>query len=185
MLESRDQAVRFDMELHNSDSLGVSGTRSYDVLVRPFQIAPGVTIPVGGYTSSRFRANYEIGAQKPYTGRLSFNHGGFFAGTQTVLGFSGGRLSLTPQLSVEPTLSVNWIDLPEGSFTTQLYRTRVTYVFTPRMFVSGFMEYNSTNSTSGVNLRLRWEYSPGSELFVVYTDDQNTILSSRTASRHS
>jgi hypothetical protein len=26
----------------------------------------------------------------------------------------------------------------------------------------------------GSNLRLRWEYLPGSELFVVYTDDYDT-----------
>ena len=25
----------------------------------------------------------------------------------------------------------------------------------------------------GSNLRLRWEYAPGSELFVVYTDDHD------------
>ncbi len=42
------------------------------------------------------------------------------------------------------------------------------------MFVSGIVQYNSTNESLGSNLRLRWEYAPGSELFVVYTDDYNT-----------
>jgi hypothetical protein len=41
------------------------------------------------------------------------------------------------------------------------------------MFVSGLFQYNSTNDTLGTNLRLRWEYSPGSELFVVYTEEQD------------
>lgn len=43
------------------------------------------------------------------------------------------------------------------------------------MFVSGIVQYNSTTSTTGSNLRLRWEYAPGSELFVVYTDDYDTV----------
>jgi hypothetical protein len=44
---------------------------------------------------------------------------------------------------------------------------------TPRMFVSGIVQYNSTSTSVGSNVRFRWEYRPGSELFVVYTDDYN------------
>ena len=43
---------------------------------------------------------------------------------------------------------------------------------TPRMDVSGIVQYSSTNASAGTNFR--WEYRPGSELFVVYTDDYNT-----------
>ncbi len=59
-----------------------------------------------------------------------------------------------------------------GSFRTDLLRTRVNYTFSPRMFFSGLFQYNSTHRTLGANLRLRWEYPPGSELFVVYTAEQ-------------
>ena len=40
------------------------------------------------------------------------------------------------------------------------------------MFFSGLLQYNSAGESFGSDLRLRWEYSPGSELFVVYTDDR-------------
>ena len=42
------------------------------------------------------------------------------------------------------------------------------------MFFSGLVQYNSSGDSLSNNLRLRWEYTPGSELFVVYTDDRNT-----------
>ena len=45
---------------------------------------------------------------------------------------------------------------------------------TPRMYVSGIVQYNSTGTSVGNNVRFRWEYQPGSELFAVYTDDYNT-----------
>ncbi len=35
-------------------------------------------------------------------------------------------------------------------------------------------QYNSRNHTVSTNLRLRWEYDPGNELFVVYTDENDT-----------
>ena len=41
------------------------------------------------------------------------------------------------------------------------------------MFFSGLLQYNSASDSLGSNLRLRWQYSPGSELFVVYTDDRD------------
>jgi hypothetical protein len=33
---------------------------------------------------------------------------------------------------------------------------------------------NSAGTSFGTNVRLRWEYRPGSEVFVVYTDDYDT-----------
>ena len=53
-------------------------------------------------------------------------------------------MNLTPQLSVEPSYSINRVDLVEGAFTTQLVGSRVTYTMTPLMFVSALVQYNST-----------------------------------------
>ena len=45
------------------------------------------------------------------------------------------------------------------------------------MFASGLLQYNSTDNSFSSNLRFRWEYHPGSELFVVYTDERDTVVS--------
>ena len=82
---------------------------------------------------------------------------------------------VTPQISLEPSFSVDWVDLVQGSFTAKVVRNRATYTLTPRIYVSGIVQYNSTNASIGSNLRLRWEYRPGSEVFVVYTDDYDTV----------
>ena len=42
------------------------------------------------------------------------------------------------------------------------------------MFVNALLQYNSSNDSLSTNLRLRWECSPGSELFVVYNEDRDT-----------
>jgi hypothetical protein len=46
---------------------------------------------------------------------------------------------------------------------------------TPLMFTSTLVQYSSTTKTVAVNARLRWEYQPGSELFVVYNEERNTL----------
>ena len=103
-----------------------------------------------------------------------FETGAFYSGDRTSIAVNSGRLQVTPQVSLEPSMSINWIDLAQGSFTLKVARTRATYTITPRMFVSGIVQYNSAGTSFGSNVRFRWEYRPGSELFVVYTDDFDT-----------
>jgi hypothetical protein len=177
VLETRDLEGQFGIEFESSDRFNVSYTRSYELLERPFRIAPAVTIPVGGYGFQDVRASFGLGQHRRFSGTLSAQHGSFFSGERTSVGFSGGRLELTPQLSVEPSVSINRIDLPESRFTTQLVSTRTTYTVTPLMFVSALLQYNSSNNSLSTNIRLRWEFRPGSELFVVYNEQRDTLAS--------
>jgi hypothetical protein len=41
------------------------------------------------------------------------------------------------------------------------------------MFASALVQYNSADRAVSSNLRFRWEYAPGSELFLVYTDERD------------
>ena len=42
------------------------------------------------------------------------------------------------------------------------------------MYVGALVQYNSTTDALETNVRLRWEFEPGSDLFVVYTDGRDT-----------
>ena len=45
------------------------------------------------------------------------------------------------------------------------------------MFVSALTQYNSSSHSVSINARFRWEYRPGSDLFVVYSDGRDTAPS--------
>ena len=175
VLETREAEGQFGIEFENSDQLNLSYTRSYEFLDRPFRIASGVTIPTGGYTFQDIRTSFTLGQQRTLSGTISAQHGSFFGGDKTGIGFSGGRLEVTPQLSTAPSVSINWVDVPAGRFTTKLITARTTYTVTPQMFVSALVQYNSSCDTLGTNLRLRWEYQSGSELFIVYNEQRDTL----------
>ena len=172
-LETRQTQIAFQTELENSDQFGARLSDSFELLLEPFSPSgAAVAVPVGGYDFTDVRLTYLLGPQRPLTGRVEVATGGYFGGRLTSVDLGRGRIDVSTRLSLEPSLSLNWIDLPAGSFRTDLLRGRVTYTFTPRTFAGGLFQYNSTNRTLGANLRLRWEYSPGSELFVVYTEEQ-------------
>jgi hypothetical protein len=174
-LETRIADGEFAIELQNSDRFSVGATDSYEFLKQPFGITPTVNIPVGGYDFASARMTYTFGQQRPFSGFVSAERGTFYDGDLTALTFNRTRVNLTPRFSLEPNLSINWIDLPGGSFTTRLVGSRVTYTMTPLMFASALIQYNSSNNRVSTNLRLRWEYQPGSELFVVYNEERDTL----------
>lgn len=103
--------------------------------------------------------------------------GNFYDGDLTQLTLSGARVAVTRQFSVEPSVTVSRGRLPAGDFTDTLFRTRVDYAFTPLRFFSALVQYNSSDHTFSSNVRFRWEYRPGSEIFVVYTDERDTTTS--------
>ena len=179
-LDTREIIGLFQTELVNTDVVGMTYTDTFDRLVRPFDVAPGVRIPVGEYDFHTLQLSYTGGQQRKISGAIAFDTGTYYDGTQRSISVSSARMEITPRVSVEPTVSINFLDLPQATFTATVVRTRATYTITPRMFVSGIVQYNSTTATTGSNLRLRWEYAPGSELFVVYTDDYDTESGSQS-----
>ncbi len=176
LLETRTQDASFEVQFENSDRLRASATDRYEFLSDAFSIAPGVTLPVGGYGFRDAGVSYSFGQQRPVSGTVSMRLGRFWSGESKSLRLSRGRVEVTPQFSVEPSVSLNWVDLPQGRFATHVGRVRMNYTVNPRMFFSGLLQYNSSADIFSTNVRLRWEYSPGSELFVVYTEDRETDL---------
>jgi hypothetical protein len=78
---------------------------------------------------------------------------------------------------VEPRISFNVVDLHEGRFTTSVTSARTTFAFTPRTFLSALVQYSSSSHAFTTNVRFKWEYRPGSEVYVVYSEGRDTSAS--------
>tara|TARA_B100001123_G_scaffold274177_1_gene305115 strand:+ start:227 stop:2383 length:2157 start_codon:yes stop_codon:yes gene_type:complete len=173
-LETRQAQLGFATEFENSDQVGITMADKYERILEPFSPASGVSFPVGSYSFRDVEFLYVPGTHRRFSGYVRLRVGEYFSGSVRSLTVSRARLALTERLSLEPTLSINRINTPQGAFQTNLAVSRVTYTFTPRMFFGGLVQYNSNNNTVSSNLRLRWEYSPGSEFFLVYTEERLT-----------
>ncbi|MEQ1870866.1 MAG: DUF5916 domain-containing protein [Vicinamibacterales bacterium] len=174
-VETRDIDGEFSVEFQRSDLFVLAVSDNYDFLPRPFRISSNVTLPSAVYRYASVRTAYTIGQQRRISGTLSAEHGTFYNGKKTALAFTRPRIEITPRLAFEPSVSVNRVELDQGSFTTTLVGTRVTQAITPRMFVGALVQYNSDSHSTVANVRLRWEYRPGSELFVVFNEQRDTL----------
>ena len=179
-VETRVWRGHFDTEFANSDVVGFDVTRNYEFLRVHFTPsgAPAAIAP-GGYGFSDATLSYAFGAQRRASGTIRVQAGQFYDGTIRSITIGPGstgssaRIAILQRLALEPTFSITRVERPTSSFTTRLARARVDYGFSPLMFASGLVQYNSADRAFSTNLRFRWEYAPGSELFLVYTDERD------------
>ena len=50
-----------------------------------------------------------------------------------------------------------------------------TTPLSPRSFLAAFLQYNTAANSLSTNIRFRWEYEPGSDLYVVYNSLRDTL----------
>jgi hypothetical protein len=158
-------------ELHTGVNLTHEGVRE------PFTIFEDVVVSAGSYNHRELMLVGITDQSKP----ISLN-------TRVILGgfFGGDRVSLSPTLrlrsgeafTTEFGLSRNVIDLPGGHFVTNLFRARLSYSFTPRLYVQTLVQYNDAANLWSANFRLGWLQSAGTGLFVVFNQSQtfDTVL---------
>ncbi len=183
-LETRTAEGQFEVQFHSSDRFTFEYTSETEFLPAPFPIATNVTVPVGEYDFGSGELSYVFGRQRKVSSTVRAAYGTFFNGHKTTLTVTQGRVSFGPQISIEPSVSINKIDLVQGQFTTKVISTRATYTMTPLMFATALVQYNSGNNTVAANVRFRWEYRPGSELFVVFNEQRDTLVPSSPSLRN-
>ena len=77
-------------------------------------------------------------------------------------------------LATSLSFSRDAVDLPGGSFDTNLVSLRVDGSFTTRMFLNAFIQYNSVTGEVQSNVRFNVIHHPLSDLFVVYNETRAT-----------
>jgi hypothetical protein len=153
-------------ELHTAVNFTQEG------LVEPFEIAEGVVVPPGRYEHAETQIVVITNQAKPLSLDSRFILGGFFG---------GHRFTMTPivkarhgeQLNLELGYEFNNVDLPGGSFETNLVKARLSWSWTPRLFIQGLVQYNDQADLWSANLRFGWLRSANTGLFVVYNENRD------------
>ena len=150
-------------EVHTGMNITEEGVRE------AFEIYPGVWVPPGSYPHTEAQLVLMTNQGAPVNVEIRSQIGGFFG---------GDRVSVTPTLrmragetlTTELSYQRNDVDLPWGTFATNLVRTRLSYSFTTRTFVQGLVQYNDRADLWSMNFRFGWLQDANTGLFVVYTD---------------
>ena len=170
----------FRTELNNGDNFEVSYTQNFEYLFDDFEISDGVTLHRRRVRlSTGFGRNYRMGPQRKITGWINASTGQLLQRHPETRWATSAASSSVRSSPSSRTSRRTGSTSEEGSFTTTLLlRLRSTYTLSSRSFIGALVQYNTSNSSLSTNIRYRWEYQPGSDLFVVYTDGREHLARS-------
>ena len=134
---------------------------------------PGQVIPAGSYSWNDASVRYQSGDGRTVSANVSASAGGFYDGT---------RRSATAalvwraryDLSVEGSMQRNDVRRNAGDFTADLASLRVRYAWSTQLFGSAYTQYNTQTRAFVTNARVSLRYRPLSDVYLVYTERQDT-----------
>ena len=156
---------RTGTEIHTAVNLTESG------VIEPFEIVDGVIIQPGTYKHTEGALVFFTNESKPVSFGLQAIVGGRFGGDRVIVSPSI-RYRIGETFRSELSFDYNDFDLPvpNGQFTANLAKLRLSYSFTPKITLQALVQYNEIDDQIGTNIRFSWLQSANSGLFLVYNE---------------
>lgn len=133
-------------------------------------------LPEGDYSYEDFSIRYKTDTRKKINGSLSGTYGSYFSGEK----FSGTAdlsMRFQPYVILGISYTRDQIKMPylEKEIDLDLLGPKVEVSFSRSLFFTTFFQYNSQIKNFNINSRLQWRFKPMSDLFIVYSDNYNSI----------
>jgi hypothetical protein len=157
-----------NVSLESGDRFEFAFQPQFEFLPAPFEIAPGVTLPVGSYRFNRFRAELQSSDHRPWEFGSTTWFGSFYDGRllqqSDYLRFTG----YGGHWQIGASINQNFGTLREGNFVQRLAQVNLAWALHPNLILTSFFQYDTQAQSVGNNLRLRWTIRPGKDLFVIW-----------------
>jgi hypothetical protein len=160
-----------ELEWDSGDSLAVFVSRGFTELDESFDLADRIPVPPGRYDLRRLSIFGGSSPNRRIGARLIAQISDAWGGRLRLLDV-GSRISLGKHLTTGVGWTLSRADLPGGAFTAHVLRIRASWAFSTRLVTRAFVQYNSLDQKWITNLRLRFIHRPGSDLYVVFNDEQ-------------
>jgi hypothetical protein len=161
--------VDFAGNLLNGGFFSLSWNGEHEFVDIPFPIQGDIVLPVGIYDWSWWQARLGSDKSRSFWVEPQYRWGGFYNGTGKIFQMMIGWRPLFG-LNAEVDFIHNNIDLVQGRFKNNLFRTRITYNFSTRLALMSLIQWNSDTGEVIANIRLDFIHTLGSNLYVVYNE---------------
>jgi hypothetical protein len=159
------------LRFESGDSVSGFYTSGFTQLDEAFDLADRVPVPVGRYDVRRLTVFASSSPSRPVgfsvIGSLAREWDGRVSSLEANLRVAGGA-----HLDAGPAWTLSHADLPGGAFTAHVLGLRVGWAFSTRLFARAYVQYNSLEDKWITNVRLNFIHRPGSDVFVVFNDEQ-------------
>jgi hypothetical protein len=141
-------------------------------ITTPFNLYKNIYIPVGYYRWTQHQLSYGSAEDRRFTWNLYDRFGGYYGGRLNEARVRG-TYRASEHLSVSLGEQWNRFQLPQGNFSIVFGDLETDYAFSRFLMLSTLVQMNTANAQgASANIRLRWNYRPDSDFFIIYTAGQ-------------
>lgn len=171
ILETRTLLPSVEITFQSEDRVQVRYTDTYDFVPESFRLGP-LIVPTGRYQNRTGGFEIETSPSRRIASRAGFESGSFYNGT---LDSANASVQLRPftRLHLNGEGRFDHVELPGGKFESLISRFYVSYFLNARLSTRAAVQHSSLYDEFILNIRLRWIYAPGSELWFVYNEGRD------------
>ncbi len=149
--------------------------RNREQLTESFELGDDVEVVAGRHDFYALSGGFRLAEGRDFTFWGSLHAGTFFDGERYSLRVNPGWI-FSKNLSLTTTYQWNGIRFPDRDqeLDIHLARVRLRFALNNRLSVDLFTQYSSLAGSVGSNLRFRYNFREGTDLYLVYNESQNT-----------
>ncbi len=155
------------LEIHT----GINFTR--EGVQADFQLPDDVIVPAGTYEHSEAQLVFFTNQSNPVSIYMYSKIGGYFGG-ERIQTLATLRFRFGDRFNSEFGIVNNDLNLPWGDVNTNVFRARLAYSFTPRIYLQSLIQHNSEAKLWSSNIRFGWLQAANTGLFVVYNENRGS-----------
>ena len=174
-VQTQEWQTTFRADFHNgsytdNDIVDVFAQR----LITPFNIYKSINIPVGVYNWTRHQLTYGSPQDRRLTVRVFERFGSYYNGRLNEFRVRATyRANERLSFSAGPQWNRFHLPLANGNFSVVFGALETDYAFSRFLSLSTILQVDTANAqAASANIRLRWNYRPDSDLYVIYTAGQ-------------
>jgi len=164
----------WDIEMMSGDTHILEVEARYEDLLEPIDFPEGTEVPVGTYDYYAFVWQYGMRSGSLIRTDAEVTAGSFFDGWNVGVEVEP-TWNVSQKLELGLAYQFNRVRFPDRNqeFYVHLARLRAQIGFTTKMSISSFLQYNTANDAVSTNLRFRYNFREGNDLWLVYTEGRN------------
>jgi hypothetical protein len=147
----------------------------YEDLLVPFALSPEAVVPAERYTFFQVAASYHVSHTRLFQVNPRVMAGTFYDGWQATAEVSP-IWYVSPHLELSGFYQFTGIRFParDQRFDAHLARLRIGTALNTRLSTNAFIQFNSTTHMVSANVRFRYNFREGNDLWIVYNEGMNT-----------
>ena len=165
----------WELRMKSGDMHTVEIEARFEDLLEPISFPEDTDVPAGQYDYYAMNWQYQMRDGSLFRTNAETSIGTFFDGWNIQIQ-TEPTWNLSSNLELGAIYQFNRVRFPDRdqAFYVHLAQLKMQVGFSTRMSISSFLQYNTANDALSANLRFRYNFREGNDLWLVFNEGRNT-----------